>query len=100
MTDSEGLVTSYSYDAAGRLVQVSNALIGTTKFFYDSDGRLIRQENGNGTYATFSYDSAGRLVQIEYRRYDDNSLLTGLVQEDYGLMVVGCKRLSVTVTMR
>ncbi|MEZ8222123.1 YD repeat-containing protein [Candidatus Fervidibacteria bacterium JGI MDM2 JNZ-1-D12] len=81
MTDSEGLVTSYSYDAAGRLVQVSNALIGTTKFFYDSDGRLIRQENGNGTYATFSYDSAGRLVQIEYRREVDNSLLSRFVYE-------------------
>ncbi|MCT8176736.1 Ig-like domain repeat protein [Variovorax sp. CY25R-8] len=78
-TNVEGTVTSFSYDAAGRLVQTSTAA-GTTderisRQRYDVQGRLIGELDGRGSAAvaladplsawsangtTHAYDAAGR----------------------------------------
>ncbi|MFO1320573.1 MAG: RHS repeat domain-containing protein, partial [Burkholderiales bacterium] len=41
-TDPRGLITTYSYDMRGRLIQVADPLANLTKFAYNSNG-LVTQ---------------------------------------------------------
>ncbi|HEX3744765.1 MAG TPA: RHS repeat-associated core domain-containing protein [Bryobacteraceae bacterium] len=65
MTDSTGFAVYYSYDSAGRLLQLSganNALIAG--YVYDNTGRLSRKTLGNGTYSTYTYALTGNLLHV------------------------------------
>ena len=61
MSDGEGLVTSYEYDSANRLVKVSNEEIGVTQYSYDALGRGNCSADGEGTglvrYKILPYDA-------------------------------------------
>ncbi len=49
------------YDAAGRVIQETDALGNVTTFEYDGTGRLISRTNALGETTTYAYDAAGRL---------------------------------------
>ncbi len=60
------LTTRFSYDAANRLVSVTNPLGGITRSEYDAAGRVIAQVDPLGRRTTFGRDSFGRVVQTTY----------------------------------
>jgi RHS repeat-associated protein len=63
MTDPNGNVTAYAYDAHGNLSSVTNALGQVTKFTsYDAAGRLLSMSDPNGLVTTYTYDPRGRLT--------------------------------------
>ncbi|MEM6470111.1 MAG: FG-GAP-like repeat-containing protein [Planctomycetota bacterium] len=83
--DSDGNVTSRTYDASGNLSSETNPLGLTTRFVtdpfgnlttithpdgsvhrkaYDSEGRLILDQRSDGTSHQFGYDSVGQLTHV------------------------------------
>ncbi len=67
MTDGRGSTTDYGYDASGRMSTITDALGNSTTYEYDALGRRISQsERGTGTMPTlvaWTYDAAGRVHQ-------------------------------------
>ena len=59
--DAQGHTTTSSYDAAGRLLQATDALTGTVHYGYDAVGN---------TLAITSGDTSGNVIQTETRQYD------------------------------
>jgi YD repeat-containing protein len=55
-------VTTYSYDAWGRLVGIDYPHSADVSLQYDAEGRLTQAVDGTGT-RTFEYDSWGRRVR-------------------------------------
>ncbi len=74
MTDPDGSVTNYTYDAFSRLISMSNSF-GNTSFQYNTAGRLTRQDNPNGTYVTFAYNLIGQLTLLT-NYASDNSIIS------------------------
>ncbi len=63
ITDPNGLVTSFTYDARGRLT--SRSVGGeTTAYSYDGVGNLTGVTLPGGAAYSYSYDAAHRLIQI------------------------------------
>ena len=60
------LGTTYDYDYANRVTQVTNALNQSTYNVYDSRGKLTNQKDGNGKTTTYSYYSDGTLWKVTY----------------------------------
>jgi RHS repeat-associated protein len=63
-------VTTYTYDAANRLVTARSDDDGITWYYtYDDNGNLLRQTPGGTTQAEgetrYTYDAANRLVRVE-----------------------------------
>ena len=58
---SEGLVTTWEYDANGRMV-VEDAAGTVSRFTYDAASQLVSVTNSDGT-TTYAYDDAGRRVR-------------------------------------
>jgi RHS repeat-associated protein len=74
MTDPDGGVNYYMYDANNRLVSLTNQANLATTFIYDAGGRLTRQNNANSTYATYTYDTGGRVDSILHRRNNGDTI--------------------------
>jgi len=57
---------SYSYDANGRLTTVQADWLGlSASYTYDDAGRPIELSQFNGTVTSFGYDNANRLVDLQ-----------------------------------
>ena len=63
LIDPNGLVTTFTYDARGRLTSQS---VGdeTTVYTYDPSGQLERLTQPDGSFLAYTYDLAHRLTQI------------------------------------
>lgn len=68
MTDSEGGVFSYSWDAGRRLTSVGNPAGATATFGYDALGRNTRVTFSNGVASEREYDEGGRLSSLTHGR--------------------------------
>ncbi len=65
MVDQSGYTVNYQYDAAGRLIGLTDGSgAPIVQYTYDADGRLAAVQNGNGTYTTYSYDANGQLLSL------------------------------------
>jgi YD repeat-containing protein len=66
VTLANGLTTTSAYDPAGRLVSVTQSsggsVLGVSSFAYDADGRLLMSADATGQRAWTLYDAAGRKV--------------------------------------
>lgn len=64
-TDPEGIVTTYTYDDAGRLLSKKRGNSKTT-YEYDSLSRIFKEihwiTDSSATVSTFTYDALGRVV--------------------------------------
>jgi RHS repeat-associated protein len=56
-------VASYSYDAQGRLAEVSDALGTPIRYAYDAAGRMISEATRSGAVFRVRYDARGRCVE-------------------------------------
>lgn len=65
-------ITTYTYDAQGRIISSTNADGGTSNFAYRMDGKIRFSQNalqaGSGAYTYTNYDNMGRA--IETGQYD------------------------------
>lgn len=70
LTDPDGLVTAYVYDFQGRVIeQISTPPAGqgsprVTKYVYDGVGQLIQASQPDGTSMTYTYNAAHYLTSI------------------------------------
>ncbi|MDX9975155.1 MAG: DUF6531 domain-containing protein, partial [FCB group bacterium] len=72
-TGDDGFVLDYSYDAAGRLMTVSNGNgYQYVTYSYDAAGRLSGELKGNGTRTGYAYDQAGQLLSITHYAPDNS----------------------------
>jgi len=69
VTDGLGHVTTYTYNAAGQLVQVVaptfNGSSPTTKYQYDGNGNLLQVTDANGGIIAYTYDANGNRLSVE-----------------------------------
>jgi len=63
LTDPNGLVIGFAYDARGRLTQ-KTVDGNTTAYAYDKAGNLTQTTSAAGVTHTFTYDAAHRLTDI------------------------------------
>jgi len=59
----ERLVLRYSYDASGRLCEMTDALGQRCVYAYDDKGRMVREVNLGGMVYHFRYDARGRCIE-------------------------------------
>ena len=72
-TDPLGHTTTYTYDAVGNRTSVKDANNHTTTYTYDSRGRLASETSPTGGTRSNSYDGAGNLATTT----DPNNRTTG-----------------------
>ena len=68
MTDSNGNVTQYLYDTAGRLTQVTDPKLNLTKYTYSSMDRLTQEEDATGNKTYITYDNVGNKLTVRDKR--------------------------------
>ena len=64
-TDTNGKVTSSTYDDYGKLIQRASP-IGTEAYQYDNYDRLTTQKLDGVTFATVTYDQYSRIANVAY----------------------------------
>ncbi len=82
MTDPDGNTTSYIYDKAGKLAQVTGPAVSTvvdggtpvqvhpiTSYGFDTFGDQVSTEDPNGNLTTTNYDADGRPVAVSLPPY-------------------------------
>ncbi|HJU40536.1 MAG TPA: RHS repeat-associated core domain-containing protein [Tahibacter sp.] len=62
MTDPEGHATIFAYDALGRVAEITDAMGGKTAFGYDARGNRTDVTDANGNTHRYEYDRSNRLV--------------------------------------
>ena len=89
VTDSGAESTvSYSYDTAGRLLEIDDSAYGLVSLGYDDAGRLVSETTPQG-HVSYSYDVAGRRTATSIEggpettyEYDDTGALSTITQGD------------------
>ncbi|MDA0200060.1 MAG: RHS repeat protein, partial [Bacteroidetes bacterium] len=69
-----GYSASYTYDAGGRLDELTNRFSEVTEFAYDTLGRVSTKTLDSGTYASYSYDDRGRLTSLVHKKGDNSTI--------------------------
>jgi RHS repeat-associated protein len=68
ITDPNGVVSQYTYDTRGRVATLTQTPPGaaprTTSYLYDSSGQPIQTQMPNGVTLTYSYDAAHYLRSV------------------------------------
>lgn len=63
MTDASG-ATSYVYDAAGRVISVTDGAGKTVGYGYDADGNVTTLTYPSGQQVSYEFDPAGRMTSM------------------------------------
>ena len=77
VTDTEGNVTTSTYDMGDRRTEVNHPASGITSFTYDALGNVLTKQTANlakeGKFITYDYDYQ-RLTGINYPDYPENNV--------------------------
>jgi YD repeat-containing protein len=65
-TDAKGKVTNIVYDARGRKKTVTDRLAGVTSFAYDAASNLLSMTDAEGQVTSYTYDNRGAKTQEQY----------------------------------
>jgi len=65
--DAIGRVASYTYDCVGNRLSITDGNTNTTGYAYDALNRLIRATDATGSASTNFYDPVGNLLQVTDR---------------------------------
>ncbi len=65
-TDALGHIKIYAYDDANHLLSITGPLSHTTLYTYDDVGRRASEVDANGHQTYYTYDARGRLTLIRY----------------------------------
>lgn len=63
ITDANGMQWNWTYDTLGRKTQLQDPDIGTWTYEYDAAGNLITQTDARGQVISLSYDALNRVTQ-------------------------------------
>lgn len=74
MTDPNGGITKYEYDAVGRLIKVENHKGELFEMSYDPKGQLIQQKFPNQCKSQYQYDNGGRLTGLRHSSQNDATI--------------------------
>ena len=77
MTEPDGGVFTYTFDAASRLTSLVNPRSERTTYAHDPLGRAATMSYANGTRTTYAYDLAGRTTAVR------NSLSNGTAISEF-----------------
>ena len=79
VTDTEGNVTTSTYDLGDRRTEVNHPASGITSFTYDALGNVLTKQTANlakeGKFITYDYDYQ-RLTGINYPDHPENNVKT------------------------
>ncbi|MEW5938462.1 MAG: RHS repeat-associated core domain-containing protein [Chloroflexota bacterium] len=75
ITDGNGHVTTFAYDALNRQTQESDALGNTWLVGYDAVGNRVTMTDANNAVTNYAYDAARQLTGIDYADSADVSFL-------------------------
>jgi RHS repeat-associated protein len=75
--------TQYTYDAAGRVLTITDGNGRTTGYTYDGAGRLVEEAYADGTARTFAYDGRGNIAA----RTDASATVTTYAYDDLNRLV-------------
>ncbi len=64
MTDANGHITTYAYDALNRLTSVTDPLSHVVSYGYDAVGNRTTKTKADGTVISYTYDELNRLTGI------------------------------------
>ena len=84
---TEDDLTSFTYDAAGNMLTMTNALAQVTTYAgHDANGRPASMTDPNGVVTTFAYDPLGRIAAITVKHPTDPALdaATSMVYDAVG----------------
>ena len=66
ITDANGNSTHTTYDYLGRKIEVSDPDMHLWRFVYDANGNIVRQTDAKNQVTYFQYDALNRLRQKDY----------------------------------
>ena len=72
VTDADGLMTRYHYDGLGNLVGMHSPDRGDITQHFDRAGNLVQRTDARGITATYRYDALNRLTGVSYPDADQN----------------------------
>lgn len=82
-TETDGTVTSYTYDVLGRLTELTNPRGKTTKWIYNSAGQVlekiypgVNKEGERFTYVNYNEPGAGKIKTFTSYRDPDPKVIT------------------------
>jgi RHS repeat-associated protein len=64
MTDRNGKVTTYTFDANGNTISVVDPLSATSSYTYDSHNNLVTAKDPLNRVTTYTYDAVGNLLTV------------------------------------
>ncbi|MDQ2903557.1 MAG: DUF6531 domain-containing protein, partial [Chloroflexota bacterium] len=65
ITDTQGRVTTYTYDSSGRLITITDPTSRTVQYTYDANGNLASSTDALGQTTTYTYEvGSDDLIQI------------------------------------
>ncbi|WP_425248196.1 FG-GAP-like repeat-containing protein [Desulfospira joergensenii] len=76
VTDHCGNETSMTYDALGRKTGMVDPDMGTWSYTYDANGNLLTQTDAKNQTITFAYDELNRLISKDYDTTDPDVAYT------------------------
>ncbi len=82
VTDNTGAVTTYAYDADGRLTEETGAAVGDVQYAYDPVGNRMSKSVNGVVVQSFTYDSNDRVTSGGYS-YDHDGNITFDGVHDY-----------------
>ena len=66
VSDAGGNLTSYDYDSLNRVTSKVDPLGNTWAYNYDAGGNLVSTTDANGATIGYTYDTGGQLTTIDY----------------------------------
>lgn len=81
-TNALGQTTSYTYDAQGNRLSLTDAT-GTNSYTYNEYGQMLTATDAVGGVTTYTYDAQGRLVSIK----DALDKTTAMTYDNHGLLL-------------
>ena len=96
---ADSFTTTLSYDAAGDVTAINDALGRTTTLLYDNAGRLAHMTDPQGMVTTLVYDAADRLIQTT-QTADGDERITVYQYDAVGNLTSVTDPLSRTTTFR
>jgi RHS repeat-associated protein len=95
--DYQGQITTYRYDQADRLVELSNPEYGQVGYQYDPAGRVLARILANGARTIYDHDDANRLRSLVHYGTNGNVVLTqAFVHDQVGNVIAKFEPAGVT----
>ena len=70
VTDHNGMVVQYAYDAAGNQISIGYPDCSQVDYWYDAENHVTQVQDFTGDATTYTYDANGNKISREYPNYE------------------------------